>query len=214
MDQEHEVPGASGRASRAHPFRAGWFAAHELNTALQALKGGLEVLMAGRENGYSALQAEALGLMACAAGELEAHVARLGAIALLAQEAKTPVATIGLAELFQAPEIVAVARLGPSIADAHGGLVISTRPPLVAEAIRSLALIDSGRRTIMSFEIAAITPRHVSLICEIGCADSGENAILYRLAGAQFEAAAVDLRADGLGASLVTFACAASCTRP
>ena len=66
-------------AASAAPPAERWFASHELRTALQAVRGGLDLLLASAARGLSASQLEAVSLIAGAATDLERHAAELGA---------------------------------------------------------------------------------------------------------------------------------------
>jgi hypothetical protein len=158
-----------------------WFASHELRTALQAIRGGVELLLGGRARGLSAQDLDAVSLIAAAVGELERHVHGLAELWLLVEADLPAPDQLALGELLATPAVASTFRPAPALAAAADQLVVRVSADLVARAFAAFArhTRDAGDRSI---ELAEVTAEHVVLKLAMAPSMAGEGAIAWRLA--------------------------------
>lgn len=185
------MPVSTGTACR-------WFASHELRTPLQAIKGGVELLLAERGTGLSAVQVEALGLIAGATAELERSVEMLAELAALDSAGDVPVTphTLGdwLAEPAIVPHLRPTARL-----TAAAELRVLVAPPLTARALHHLGAATAAGEPAepLVADLLAVEDD----VCELGLSArksrSGDGAVAWHLATALFSRAGAVLGTAG-----------------
>lgn len=196
----------AGSASR-------WFASHELRTPLQAIKGGVELLLAERGSGLSALQVEALGLIAGATAELERSIEMLAELAALDGECAAAVAPHPLGACLAMPAIARLLRPTPRLA-AAAELRVLVAPPLIARALHHLraATAPGEPADPLACDLVAIE----SDACVLGLASpessSGNGAVARQLATTLFARGGAILRSDGSMQALLTLRRAARAT--
>jgi len=206
LDVPPDVPDRAGSASR-------WFASHELRTPLQAIKGGVELLLAERGTGLSALQIEALGLIAGATAELERAIEMLAELSALDDAGTAAVAPHALGACLAAPAIARQLQPTARVA-AAAELGVLVAPPLIARALHHLrAAATPGEPTeLLACDLVAIE----SDACVLGLASpespSGNGAVARQLATALFARGGAILRSDGSTQALLTLRRAARAT--
>ncbi len=174
-----------------------WFASHELRTPLQAIKGGVELLLEARGSGLSALQVEALGLIAGATAELERCVEMLAELAGLEEESDPPITPCELGAWLADP---AVARhLQPTRRlTAAAGFRVLIVPSHFGRALQHLTAATPGDRTApLACDLVAIEAATCVLGLAVGPAASGDGAVAHRLASALFAHGGAALRKTG-----------------
>jgi signal transduction histidine kinase len=179
-----------------------WFAAHELRTPLQAIQGGVALLLEDRANGLSPLQVEAVSVIAAAAIELERCTLRLAELAALDETPDAPPRVVHLDTLLGALETQDKPN-GKLPSEAVERVEILTVPELVESALNHLATLGvlDGPPTC---ELEALNSETVTLAIAIGPPTAGEGAIAWRLAMALFERAGVDVHVNETGATRLT----------
>lgn len=177
-----------------------WFASHELGTSLHALRGGVELLLSERGAGLSALQLEAMSLIAAATGSIERSVLLLGELAMLADEPPAVPEEVGLSALLKAPAISSFLAPDARLLEAGRDLPVRLAPGLVHRAIGHLARAGVAGRPghPIACDLRAVSPDTVSIGLAVGFPASGEGAIALRLATALLEAAGAVFRSAGV----------------
>lgn len=199
------MPERAGSASR-------WFASHELRTPLQAIKGGVELLLAERRSGLSALQAEALGLIAGATAELEHAIDMLAELAAL--EAQST-AEDSVFEGSLAPHELGICLAEPAIARhlrptagvlAIAGVRVRIAPPVIARALPYLnaASAAGGRDEPLLCDLVAIEADACVLGLSLPDVASGNGVIARHLATTLLTQGGAVLRPDGRARALLT----------
>ena len=179
-----------------------WFAAHELRTPLQAIQGGVALLLEERGNGLSPLQVEAISVIAAAAIELERCTVRLAELAALDE---TPAATprvVHLDTLLRASDTGGQANVEPA-SEAVERLEILTVPELVESALHHLATLGGSDRS-PTCVLEAVNTETVTLAIAIGPPAAGDGAIAWKLATALFDRAGVVVQLNETGAIRLT----------
>ena len=191
----------------ATPERAAprWFASHELRTPLQAIKGGVELLLEERGTGLSALQVEALGLIAGATAELEHCIALLAELAALQAEPAAVAEPQALGVWLARPEIERHLAPTPQLL-AAAGLEVLVAPAMAARALGRLVETaePNSRAEPFSCELASIDDTSCVLGLAIGHPASGNGAVASQLATALFERAGISLRHIGAATTVLT----------
>ena len=182
-----------------------WFASHELRTPLQAIKGGVELLLEERATGLSALQVEALGLIAGATAELERCVGLLAELAAVEAEAACPVERRPLAGWLGLPEIGCHLARTPRLAAAAELEVLVAPGPATRAFGHLAALAGAGERGApLVCDLATVEPDACSLSLSIGKSASGSGAVAWQLATALFERAGITLQQTAASTTLLT----------
>jgi hypothetical protein len=164
-----------------------WFAAHELRTPLQAIQGGVALLLEERGNGLSPLQVEAVSVIAEAAIELERCTLRLAELAALDEAPAAAPRVVHLDTLLRTSDTAGEANVTLASAAAER-LEILTVPELVESALHHLATLGRSDRS-PSCVLEAVTAEAVTLAIAMGPPTAGDGAIAWRLAMALFERA-------------------------
>ena len=198
LDRPPRMLERAGSASR-------WFASHELRTPLQAIKGGVELLLAERGSGLSALQIEALGLIAGAAGELEHCVDMLAELAALESAFDISLAPHALGTWLAEPAIAHQLQPTGRVA-AAAGLHVLIAPPLMARALQHLRTASAAAESAapLACDLVAIASDTcvLGLACDEGA--SGNGAVARQLAAALFAQGGASLKMDDSPQALLT----------
>lgn len=183
-----------------------WFAGHELRTPLQAIKGGVELLLEERGKGLSALQVEALGLITEATAELERCVALLGELAAEAEEPAAVPEPEPLGDWFARPEIQRYLTLTGQLPSAAAALEVVVAPATAARALACLAsLAANGKRVEpLVCALTSVEPETCGLDLSTGNAASGNGAIARQLAARLFERAGISVQQSGVETTTLT----------
>ena len=196
-----------GAGSSVTPERAAprWFASHELRTPLQAIKGGVELLLEERAAGLSALQLEALGLIAGATAELEHCISMLAELAALETETAVLVEPRPLGAWLAQPEIERHLAPTPRLL-AAAGLEVLVAPSMAARALRRLVeTAPAGNRAEpLTCELASVDGTSCALGLSIAHPASGNGAVAWQSATALFARAGVSLRLTGATTTVLT----------
>lgn len=162
---------------------------------MQAIKGGVELLLEERGTGLSALQVEALGLIAGATAELERCVAMLAELASLDAETAVLVEPQPLGAWLARPEIERYLAPTPQLL-AAAGVEVLVAPDMAARALHRLVeAAESGNRGApFTCELAGIDCASCALGLSIPQQASGNGAVARQLATALFERAGISLR--------------------
>ena len=178
-----------------------WFASHELRTPLQAIKGGLELLLEGRGSGLSALQVEAIAMIAGATGDLERRVADLAELAAVEAASQAPLERLRLGDWLAQPSVARHLQTEPGLTAAAGELEVLIVAPLASRAIGHLAAASTGR---FACGLAEASSREVALVLEVTGPVSGNGAVAWQLATALLTRAGASVQPAGTMATLVT----------
>lgn len=190
-----------------------WFASHELRTPLQAIKGGVELLLADRGSGLSALQVEALGLIAGATAELERSIEMLAELAALGGDCDVAVAPHALGACLASPAIARLLQPTARVA-AAAELRVLVAPPLIARALHYLeaAAMPGEPAQPLACDLVAIESDACVLGLTSPVSGSGNGAVARQLATALFARGGANLRSDGSTQALLTLRRAARAT--
>jgi|GEM_PF-2169834 len=205
FDVSPHVPERAGSAAR-------WFASHELRTPLQAIRGGVELLLAERGTGLSALQVEALGLIAGATADLEQAIDMLAELAAVEMQ---PPAADGLRDGALAPHELGSWLADPAIAR-HlrptdrvlevAWIRVRVAPPVIARALPYLKAASApvGPDEPLVCDLVAIEADACVLDLSLPDVVSGNGAIARRLATTLLAQGGAGLRAHGRARVLLT----------
>jgi signal transduction histidine kinase len=196
--------GGTDPLAGAGRWQPGWFASHELRTPLQAIKGGVELLLEDRATGLSAVQVEALGLIATATADLERCITTLAELAALDHEADIPLERQPLAAWLDQPEIRRHLSSAPSIVAAD--LEVLVAPPFAMRGFACLAAIAASSQpaAVLTCDLASVDDATCRLGLSIDQAASGTGAIAWQLATALFERAGASLQQSGPAMTVLT----------
>jgi hypothetical protein len=196
--------GSAGTLAAAGRWQPGWFASHELRTPLQGIKGGVELLLEDRATGLSAVQVEALGLIATATADLERCIATLAELAALDQEAVIPLERQPLAAWLDQPEIRRHLSSAPTIVAAD--LEVLVAPAFAMRGFACLAAIAASGQpaAALTCDLASVDDATCRLGLSIGKAASGMGAVAWQLATALFERAGASLQQTGPAMTVLT----------
>ncbi len=191
LDAEIAAPGMAG--ARAARDAVGWFAAHELRTPLQAIQGGVALLLEDRGAGLSATQLEALGLINAATADLERCITHLCELAALSASSPAAPQVVPLVELLAASGTAV--RLRPSAAlEPAATTAVHVVPSLVRRALVQLsALAPAGGTRGLDCEVGAIAADWIGLDFRLAPSASGDGALAWQLASALIERAGATL---------------------
>ncbi len=189
-------PRATGPSSEAHPASSAraeprWFAAHELRTPLQAIKGGVELLLEARGAGLRPELLDVVTLIATAAIDLERQLDLLAELSALAHAIRPGPRAVALRDLLARPEIAQALMPPATPAGLPGTVRVLVAPELLGRAMTLLAQAQSGARARLSCDCVVVDAASVRLgLCFVACG-SGAGAVALRLARELLEHAAV-----------------------
>jgi hypothetical protein len=158
-----------------------WFASHELRTALQAVRGGLDLLLASTARGLSTSQLEAVSLIAGAASDLERHTDELAELWQLIESPPPPAQRIELRCLLASPSIARWITPQPKLVAAWDGLKIGLDPEVATRAFQHLARF-AGDDHAIPIDLVAVRRQDVALLLSLPQPSAGNGAIAWHLA--------------------------------
>lgn len=170
----------STAASPAQPAER-WFASHELRTALQAVRGGLDLLLASAARGLSTAQLEAVRLIAGAATDIERQVDDLAELWQLVESPPPAVQQVGLRCLLASPPLDRWILPQPGLVAAWDGLEVRLQPEEAIRAFERFRQLARGDET-MKLDLMAIGQDAVTLELAVPPPTAGNRAIAWRLA--------------------------------
>lgn len=173
--------GPRAQAAGATPPAERWFASHELRTSLQAIRGGLELLLAGSARGLSTAQLEALSLIAGAATDLERHGDELAELWQLIEQAPPQPARVELQGLLSSPILVRRVMARPDLVAVWDKLDVLLQADLAARAIERLARLGCATEPT-ALDLKDVSKDHVALRMAVSPPAAGDRAIAWRLA--------------------------------
>lgn len=187
-----------------------WFAAHELRTPLQGIQGGLALLLDEGRAGLSALQLEAVGLIAAASADLERCITHLAELAALLSTAAPTPQRLALGDLVAPPDATLGLHCGPLLV-AQSALDVLVAPTLIVRALRHLTtLAEAGgvgaglARTGLACEIETVEIDAITLGLAFNPSASGDGAVVWHLAAALMQHAGGHLQAATAATSRLT----------
>lgn len=167
---------------------ARWFAAHELRTPLQAVKGGVELLLEARGAGLGPELLEIVGLIATAATELEGQLDLLAELAALHTARHPAPVAIDLQALLARPA-VATALAAPAM---PAGPALDTRVLVAPEPFdRALTLLTAAAGGALPCALRLGDSGTIGLELAIPAGGDGAGSIRRALALELFQHAAV-----------------------
>ena len=174
-----------------------WFAAHELRTPLQGIQGGVALLLEEGAAGLSALQLEALGLIATATADLERCITHLAELAALGATAPPPKERLALGALLAASESARGLMCGPRLA-ARTSLDVLVAPPMALRALHHLTTLSRacGEAPGLACELDTIEDDVITLTLALNPSASGDGAVVWHLASALMQHAGGHLQPD------------------
>lgn len=187
-----------------------WFASHELRTPIQAIRGGVELVLEDGGKGLSALQLEAMSLIADAAAALERCVGCLAELADLAECPPPPLDSLALDAFLAAPEIARHVSVDRDLL-AVAAVKVELAPGPAGRALAELARPQAGSEQAgrLSLDLEEVGADQVNIAVELAPVSSGDGAVSRRLAvmllrhsGISFEQ-----RADGRARLTLRRAC-------
>jgi len=158
-----------------------WFASHELRTSLQAIRGGLELLLAGSARGLSTAQLEAVSLIAGAATDLEHHGDALAELWQLIESPAPQAQPVELRRLLALPPVAQLITPQPGLVAAWDGLAVCLHLEVAALAFEQLGQLAGNNQT-MPLDLIAVGQRDVALRLVVPPPSAGDRAIAWRLA--------------------------------
>jgi hypothetical protein len=170
----------STAASPAKPAER-WFASHELRTALQGVRGGLDLLLASAARGLSTAQLEAVRLIAGAATDIEHQVDELAELWQLAESSPPDAQQVGLRCLLAASPIDRWILPQPGLVAAWEGLEVRLQPEVAIRAFERFRQL-AGHDVAMPLDLLAIGQDVVTLELAVLPPVAGDRAIAWRLA--------------------------------
>jgi hypothetical protein len=202
LDQHQgSTSGCCRPADRAHR----WFAAHELRTPLQAIQGGVALLLEERGNGLSPLQLEAVGVITAAAIELERCTSRLAELAALDAGPALQPRAICLDALLRGVELSGKLN---AISTAPGAeeVEVMAVPELAQRALHHLATVGraGGADSALTCMLETLDAETVMLALAIGPPPAGDGSVAWQLAAALFERAGISARVTDTGGTRLT----------
>lgn len=158
-----------------------WFASHELRTALQAVRGGLDLLLASTARGLSTSQLEAVSLISGAASDLERHTDELAELWQLIEGAPPAAQQVELRHLLALPPVARWIAPQPGLVAALDELEVRLHPEGATRAFEQLGLLARENET-MPLDLIAVGQRDVALRLTVPPPSAGDRAIAWRLA--------------------------------
>lgn len=203
MDAECHV--TANKSAFAAENATRWFAAHELRTPLQGIQGGLALLLEERAAALSALQLEALSLIATATGDLERCIANLSELAALDTIPAPPPEKLPLGALLAPSEHSLQLLCGPQLA-AWTTLDVLVAPQLANRALHHLTLLArSGELASgLACELETVQDDAITLTLAVAPSASGDGAVVWRLATALMRHAGAQLQPSQTATSRLT----------
>lgn len=168
-------------AASAAPPAERWFASHELRTALQAVRGGLDLLLASAARGLSASQLEAVSLIAGAATDLERHAAELAELWQLIESPPPRAQQIELRSLLALPPVARWLTPQPNLVAACDGLEVRAQLDVATRAFAQLGQLAADNQA-MPLDLISVGHHDVALELVVPPPSAGDRAIAWRLA--------------------------------
>lgn len=172
--------GADSLAASAAPAAERWFASHELRTALQAVRGGLDLLLGSAARGLSTSQLEAVSLIAGAATDLERHSDALAELWQLIQRPPPPAQRVKLRCLLASPSVAQCITPQPGLVAAWDGLEVRLQPEVATRAFEQLAELAEPSQA-MPLDLIAAGPADIALELMVPPPSAGDRAIAWQL---------------------------------
>lgn len=158
-----------------------WFASHELRTALQAVRGGLDLLLTSAARGLSTSQLEAVSLIAGAATDLERQADELAELWQLIESPPPPAQQVGLRCLLALPPVDRWMSPQSALTAAWDGLEVRVQPEMAMRAFARFRQL-AGDDEAMPLELIAVGQHDVALRLAVPPPLAGDRAIGWRLA--------------------------------
>lgn len=159
-----------------------WFAAHELRTPLQAIKGGVELLLEARGAGLRPELLDAVALIATAAIDLERQLDLMAELATLAADPHPEPRAVALIDLLARPEIAIALVPPPSLAGLPPAVRVLVAPEPFGRALTLLAGAQHGPRGPLSCALRVAGPASIRLGLDFVACGSGAGSVALRLA--------------------------------
>lgn len=175
--------GQGSLAACSAPPAERWFANHELRTALQAVRGGLDLLLASAARGLSTSQLEAVSLIAGAATDLERHTNELAELWQLIESPQPPAQQVELQCLLASPPIARWMTPQPGLVAAWDGLDVRLQPDVATRAFAQLRQL-TGDNQATPLDLIAVRQHDIALRLVVPPPSAGDRAIAWRLAQA------------------------------
>jgi hypothetical protein len=173
--------GSGSLAACPTPPAERWFASHELRTALQAIRGGLDLLLASAARGLSTPQLEAVSLISGAATDLERQADELAELWQLSESPPPPARQVGLQSLLVSPPVERWLTPQPGLVAAWDSLEVSLQPEVAMRAFARFRQL-AGDDDAMPIDLIAVGGHDVALGLAVPPPIAGDRAIAWRLA--------------------------------
>ncbi|MEZ5863504.1 MAG: histidine kinase dimerization/phospho-acceptor domain-containing protein [Geminicoccaceae bacterium] len=179
-------PSATGHPSTTGPSSGSpaprWFAAHELRTPLQAIKGGVELLLEAQGAGLRPELLDVVTLIATAATDLESQLDLMAELAALADAPRPAPRVVALADLLALPEVARALAPPPPVAGLSPTLRVLVAPEPFGRAMTLLAAARQGPRGPLSCALHVTGPTDIRLELGFVACGSGAGSVALRLA--------------------------------
>lgn len=186
-------PPAIGPSSGSPGPPPRWFAAHELRTPLQAIKGGVELLLEARGAGLRPELLDAVALIATAALDLERQLDLMAELADIAVAPRPAPRAMALVDLLARPEVAKALVPPPALAGLPSKVRVLVAPEPFGRALTLLAGAQNGPRGPLSCALHVVEPVVIRLELGFVACGSGAGSVAQRLARELFGLSAVDL---------------------
>lgn len=174
---------AGSLAASAGPPAERWFANHELRTALQAVRGGLDLLLASAARGLSTSQLEAVSLIAGAATDLERHTDELAELWQLIESPPPPAQRVELRSLLVLPPVARCITPPPDLVAAWDGLEVGLHQQVATLAFERLGELAEANQA-MPLDLISVGRDDIALRLVVPPPSAGDRAIAWHLAQA------------------------------
>lgn len=190
-------PSSTGPSSGSPESAPRWFAAHELRTPLQAIKGGVELLLESQGAGLRREALDAVSLITTAAADLERQLDLLAELATVADAPRPAPQPVALFDLLARPEVAQALALPGALADLPSTLQVLVAPEPFGRALTLLAGAQSGRPGPISCALRLTGSAGIRLELAFVACGSGAGSVALRLARELLDLSAVHCSEDG-----------------
>jgi hypothetical protein len=174
-------PPATGPSSLSLAPEPRWFAAHELRTPLQAIKGGVELLLEARGAGLRPELLDAVTLIATAASDLERQLDLMAELAALAGGLRPEPRAVALHDLLARPDVAQAIVPPPGLAHLPPTVRVLVAPEPFGRALTLLAGARQGPPGPLSCALHITGSADIHLELDFIACGSGVGSVALRL---------------------------------
>ncbi len=189
-------PSSTGPSNGSRESAPRWFAAHELRTPLQAIKGGVELLLEAQGAGLRPDLLDAVSLIATAATDLERQLDLLAELGALADAPRPAPQAVALLDLLARPEVAQALALPETIGGLPSTLQVLVAPEPFGRALTLLVGAQSGRPGPMPCALRLAGSAGIRLELGFVACGSGAGSVALRLARELLDLSAVHWSED------------------